>query len=113
MEALLDLVGGKWKLLILYHLYAERRRFGDLRRLVGAVSEKMLSQQLKELAADGLVRRIDFQTVPPHVEYELTPFGRDLCGTMQPACEWGVRNMGEIERIAGARATHRQADARR
>ncbi|MFI8683583.1 winged helix-turn-helix transcriptional regulator [Brevundimonas diminuta] len=68
MEALLDLVGGKWKLLILYHLYGERRRFGDLRRLVGAVSEKMLSQQLKELAADDLVRRIDFKTVPHQVD---------------------------------------------
>lgn len=113
MEALLDLVGGKWKLLIVYHLYGERRRFGDLRRLVGSVSEKMLSQQLKELATDGLVRRIDFQTVPPHVEYELTAFGRDLCGTMQPACEWGVRNMDEIARIAEGRSTHRRADARR
>lgn len=113
MEALLDLVAGKWKLLILYHLYGERRRFGDLRRLVGAVSEKMLSQQLKELASDGLVQRIDFKTVPPHVEYELTAFGRDLCGAMQPACEWGVRNMGEIERIAGDRAVHGQTAARR
>lgn len=113
MEALLDLVGGKWKLLIVYHLYDNRRRFGDLRRLVGTVSEKMLSQQLKELAADGLVRRIDFKTIPPHVEYELTAFGRDLCGTMQPACAWGVRNMGEIERIAEARAIQRRADARR
>lgn len=113
MEALLDLVGGKWKLLILYHLYRERRRFGDLRRLVGTISEKMLSQQLKELSADGLVRRIDFKTVPPHVEYELTAFGRDLCGTMQPACAWGVRNMGEIARIAEARAIQRQTDARR
>lgn len=112
MEALLDLVGGKWKLLIVYHLHQERRRFGDLRRLVGAVSEKVLSQQLKELAADGLVRRIDFKKVPPHVEYELTAFGRDLCGTMQPACEWGVRNMGEIVRIAEARAI-RQGDVRR
>lgn len=72
----------------------------------------MLSQQLKELAADGLVRRIDFKAVPPHVEYELTTFGRDLCGTVQPACEWGVRNMGEIARIAEARAAPRQTDAR-
>lgn len=63
----------------------------------------MLSQQLKELAADGLVRRIELKAVPPHVEYELTTFGRDLCGTMQRACEWGVRNMGEIARIAETR----------
>ncbi|WP_010218589.1 winged helix-turn-helix transcriptional regulator [Sphingomonas sp. PAMC 26621] len=111
MEAVLDLVGGKWKLLILYHLCGERRRFSELRRLVGSVSEKMLSQQLKELTADGLVRRIDFKTVPPHVEYEPTAFGRDLCDSMQPVCEWGARNIGEIARIAEARAIHRQADA--
>lgn len=112
MEALLDLVGGKWKLLIVYHLHGTRRRFGELRRLVGTVSEKVLSQQLKELVADGLVRRIDFKTVPPHVEYELTAFGLDLCGTMEPACAWGVRNMDEIARIAEARTIHRNGDAR-
>lgn len=111
MEAVLDLVGGKWKLLILYHLHGGRRRFSDLRRLVGDVSEKMLSQQLKELAADGLVRRIDYKTVPPHVEYEPAAFGHDLCRSMRPLCEWGSTNMGEIARIAEARAIHRQTDA--
>lgn len=104
MEAVLNLVGGKWKLLILYHLVDHRRRFGELRRLVGDVSEKMLSQQLKEMSVDGLVRRIDFRTVPPHVEYELTAFGRDLCGSLQPLCEWGSRNMTEISAISAARA---------
>lgn len=112
MEALLELVGGKWKLLILYHLHGSRRRFGELRRLVGNISEKVLSQQLKELAADGLIDRIDFDTVPPHVEYDLTPFGRGLCETMKPACEWGVNNMHEIVRIAAAREATPPADTR-
>ena len=105
MEAVLDLVGGKWKLLILYHLVqGEQMRFSELRRLIGNVSEKMLSQQLKEMACDGLVRRIDFRTVPPHVEYTLTAFGKSLAKTMQPLCAWGAENMQEIGAIASARA---------
>lgn len=105
MEAVLDLVGGKWKLLILYHLvHGEQLRFSELRRLVGNVSEKMLSQQLKEMACDGLVQRIDFRTVPPHVEYALTAFGKNLARTMQPMCAWGSENMEEIGAISSARA---------
>ena len=105
VEAVLDLLSGKWKLLILYHLmHTDQLRFGALRRLVGNVSEKMLSQQLKEMTSDGLVTRIDFHTVPPHVEYELTAFGRDLGETLRPMCEWGSQNMEEIKAIASARA---------
>lgn len=109
MEAVLDLVGGKWKLLVLYHLGAQRLRFGELRRLVGNVSEKMLSQQLKEMTADGLLRRIDFKTVPPHVEYELTAFGLDLCESLRTVCEWGTRNMDEIASINRARGVRQKA----
>ena len=105
MEAVVDLVGGKWKLLILFHLSRQRLRFSELRRHVGDVSEKMLSQQLRELVADGVLRRIDFKTVPPRVEYEMTAFGRDLSLAMVPICEWGSRNMDEVTAIAGARAT--------
>jgi DNA-binding HxlR family transcriptional regulator len=104
MEAVLDLLGGKWKILILYHLYGTQLRFSDLRRLVGKISEKVLSQQLKEMVADGLLRRIDFKTVPPHVEYELTTFGLELCGTLKAICDWGSANMNEIIAIADARA---------
>ena len=105
MEAVLDLVSGKWKLLILYHLmHNNQMRFSELRRLVGNVSEKMLSQQLKEMTSDGLVRRIDFRTVPPHVEYALTAFGKDFVMTLRPLCEWGTKNMEEIHAISTARA---------
>lgn len=105
MEAVLDLISGKWKLLIVYHLmHGEQMRFSELRRLVGNVSEKMLSQQLKEMASDGLVRRIDYRTVPPHVEYALTAFGKDLARTLQPMCAWGSENMEEIGAISTARA---------
>ena len=104
LEAVLGLLNGKWKLLILYHLQAERLRFGALRRSVGDVSEKMLSQQLKDMASDGLVRRIDHKTVPPHVEYELTPLGRDLTERLRPLCDWGSENMDKIVTITSERA---------
>lgn len=105
IEAVLDLVGGKWKLLILYYLSHRRLRFSELRRLVGGISEKMLGQQLKDMVADGLLRRIDFQTVPPHVEYEATAFGLELGRSLEPVCDWGWQNMARITAISGARAT--------
>lgn len=103
LEAVLGLLSGKWKLLILYHLQGERRRFSALRRCVGDVSEKMLSQQLKEMTSDGLVKRIDHKTVPPHVEYELTPLGRDLTERLRPLCDWGTENMAQIVTITSQR----------
>ncbi|SOB79097.1 transcriptional regulator, HxlR family [Sphingomonas guangdongensis] len=103
MEAALDLIAGKWKLLILYHLASGPQRFGALRRLVGSVSEKIMSEQLKGLVFDGLVRRIDYQTVPPRVEYELTALGRDFCESFAAVCDWGTRNMARVSAIAAAR----------
>ena len=64
LEASLSLIGGKWKFLILWHLSTGKKRFGELRRLVGGVSEKVLIQDLKEFVGDGLVKRIDHQEVP-------------------------------------------------
>lgn len=103
MEAALELIAGKWKLLILYHLVGGPQRFSALRRLVGDVSEKILSEQLKALASDGLVRRNDFRTVPPHVEYELTEFGRGFFESFAAVCDWGTRNIDQVSAIAAAR----------
>ncbi|MBC6982470.1 helix-turn-helix domain-containing protein [Caulobacter sp. 17J80-11] len=97
LEAALAVIGGKWKLLILYHLGPGPRRFGELRRLVGGVSEKVLIQQLREMERDGLVERRDYQTVPPKVEYALTEFGRTLAVAAAPLCEWGSAHMARIE----------------
>ena len=99
LEAVLAILGGKWKPLIVYHLAGGAKRTGELRRLVTNVSEKMLIQHLKELTEDGVVRRIDFQTVPPHVEYELTDFGRGLTERLAPLCEWGTRHGDRVARI--------------
>ncbi len=97
LSATLAVVGGKWKMLVLRELMDGPRRFGEVRRLVDGISEKMLIQQLREMAADGIVARHDFQEVPPRVEYALTEFGMSLIQALKPLCEWGSTHM---ERIA-------------
>ncbi|WP_068620213.1 winged helix-turn-helix transcriptional regulator [Paenibacillus tuaregi] len=86
-------IGGKWKMVILY-LLAENQpvRFNDLKRQIGAITYKTLSSQLKELEADGLVRRKEYPQVPPKVEYSLTDKGETLLPVMESLCEWGVKN---------------------
>ena len=78
LEAALAVVGGKWKPIVLWHLAGGACRFGELRRLVVGISEKMLIQQLREMEADRIVARKDFQEIPPRVEYSLTEFGDSL-----------------------------------
>jgi DNA-binding HxlR family transcriptional regulator len=97
LEAALDVVGGKWKVLILWPLRLAPRRFGELRRQVPGISEKMLIQHLKEMELDGIVTRTDYKEVPPRVEYALTPFGGSLCDALTPLCEWGQLHMKRIE----------------
>jgi DNA-binding HxlR family transcriptional regulator len=101
LEAALAVVGGKWKPIVLWHLAPGSRRFGELRRLVTGISEKMLVQQLREMEADAIVSRKDFRELPPRVEYSLTPFGISLSDALRPLCDWGREHMGRIE---GARA---------
>jgi DNA-binding HxlR family transcriptional regulator len=97
LEAALEVVGGKWKVLILWPLCHGPRRFGELRRQIPGISEKMLIQHLKEMEGDGIVSRKDYKEVPPRVEYALTPFGVSLCEALAPLCEWGTRHMELIE----------------
>jgi DNA-binding HxlR family transcriptional regulator len=102
LEAALDVIGGKWKVLILWPLRARACRFGELRRLVPGISEKMLIRHLKEMDADGIVTRRDFKEVPPRVEYALTEFGESLWTALAPLCEWGTLHM---KRIAACKET--------
>lgn len=99
LDAALFVLGGKWKPLILFHLAHETRRYGELRRAVGKVSDKVLIQQLKELQADGIIDRVDFGEIPPKVEYSLTDFGRTLGKALAPLCEWGTRHSSKVEAI--------------
>jgi DNA-binding HxlR family transcriptional regulator len=95
LEASLSVIGGKWKILIIWQLATRPRRFGELRRFVTGVTEKMLIQGLKELEKDGLVSRRDFREIPPKVEYSLTERGVELANVLRPLCEWGKENFGE------------------
>src|SRR6266403_3716441 len=104
LDAALAVIGGKWKPLILFHLAHGTRRYGELRRAVGGVSDKMLVQQLKELQADGIIDRLDFKEIPPKVEYSLTVFGRTLAKALAPLCVWGTEHMSEVETLM----SHRQ-----
>ncbi|AWP27546.1 transcriptional regulator, HxlR family protein [Paenibacillus vortex V453] len=89
----LSVIGGKWKMVIIY-LLAENGtvRFNDLKRQIGAITYKMLSSQLKELEADGMVKRIEYPQVPPKVEYSLTEKAETLLPVLEGLCEWGVKN---------------------
>jgi len=96
LDAALRVVGGKWKPLILYFLNPEPKRYGELKRAVRGVSDKVLIQQLKELEAHGIVQRTDYNEIPPRVDYSLTPRGKSLIETMAPLCEWGEKNSAAI-----------------
>ena len=91
-RVVLDHIMSKWGVLVLAALSDGTRRWGELRREVDGISEKMLASTLKTLSADGLVHRESFPTVPPHVEYSLTELGRDLMERMLPLVEWVAQN---------------------
>ena len=99
LDATLRIIAGKWKPLIVYFLAQAPNRYGELRRAVRGVSDKMLIQHLKELEADGIVRRTDHKEVPPRVDYTLTPLGHSLAEALAPLCAWGTDNMAEVARV--------------
>jgi len=92
----LDHIMSKWGVLVLCVLADRTLRWGELRRAVGGVSEKMLAQTLQTLERDGLVRRDARPVVPPHVEYSLTPLGQDLCSRVLPLMSWLQTHAGTI-----------------
>ncbi len=90
MELSLHIIGGKWKPLILHHLsQTEKKRFGELRRSIPNITQKMLTQQLRELEQDGMINRKVYAQVPPKVEYSLTPLGTTFMPIMEALCQWG------------------------
>ncbi len=89
MEVTLELIGGKWKALLLWHLMEGTLRFHELRTLVPQVTPKMLTQQLRDLERDGLIDRKVYAVVPPKVEYSLSEFGKSLIPILDIMCHWG------------------------
>lgn len=85
----LSVVGGKWKPLILFLIRNESKRFSEIKRTIPDISQKMLTQHLRELEEDGIVNRQIFPVVPPHVEYSLTEFGKTLQPMLDALAEWG------------------------
>ncbi|SDT12084.1 transcriptional regulator, HxlR family [Paenibacillaceae bacterium GAS479] len=89
VEATLDVIGGKWKTVILCHLTKGKKRSCDFLSLMPHITQKMLTQQLRELERDGILRRIVYNQMPPKVEYELTEYGWTLDGILTALCKWG------------------------
>jgi DNA-binding HxlR family transcriptional regulator len=105
VEHALRVLEGRWKLIILFHLFGGKvLRFSDLERAIPAISQKMLIQQLRQMEADGVVRRTIYQQVPPKVEYRLTSWGQALCPALDGLLKWAElrdRMAEKTERPAG------------
>ena len=92
-----DVIGGKWKAVILWELHVQPLRFGELKRALPDISEKMLIQQLREMEIDGIVHREVFHEVPPRVEYSETKLGATLNAALAPLADWGDRYAKRVE----------------
>ena len=103
VETALQVLGGKWKVLILWHLTGGARRYGALRRLIPGITEKMLIRQLRELERDGLISRTARGTVPPQVEYAITAYGEGIYPILGALCQWGWAHLEQAQ-PAGAPA---------
>jgi DNA-binding HxlR family transcriptional regulator len=89
-ETTLLVIGGRWKIPILYHLFQGVKRFSELRHAIGGISQKVLTQQLREMERHGIIHREVYPQVPPKVEYSLTPLGETLRPLIDELCKWGI-----------------------
>ncbi|MBP1853365.1 winged helix-turn-helix transcriptional regulator [Rhizobium halophytocola] len=106
VEAAISLIDGKWKCVILFHLLSGTMRFNELRRAAGTVTQRMLTNQLRELEEDGLITRKVYAQVPPKVEYSLSELGHSMAPILKSLKDWGDANLDRfgrpepIERLA-------------
>lgn len=98
-ERALKVIGGRWKVFVLYFLFEGPRRLSELRRLIPEVSQKVLVQQLRELEEHGIVHREVFAEVPPRVVYSVTKLGMSLRGIVAALCDWGKKHRVELDVI--------------
>jgi DNA-binding HxlR family transcriptional regulator len=100
VEAALEVIGGKWKPLILWALGDNVMRFGELQKGLPGVNAKMLTKQLRELEEDGVITRTIYPEIPPRVEYAITDFGKTLIPILQALCNWGAQYLDIDEDVA-------------
>ncbi|BAZ40244.1 transcriptional regulator, HxlR family protein [Calothrix sp. NIES-4101] len=93
----LELVADKWVVAVLYILSGGTKRYGELQREIGDISQRMLTKSLRDLERNGLVNRKVYPVVPPMVEYSLTPLGESLNGVLKSLCDWSNQNFDEVE----------------
>ncbi|WP_040205152.1 winged helix-turn-helix transcriptional regulator [Neobacillus jeddahensis] len=96
VEATLEVIGGKWKCVILCHLTHGKKRTSELKRLMPDITQKMLTQQLRELEEDGVINRIVYNQIPPKVEYELSEYGQSLESILNALCNWGENHITRV-----------------
>jgi DNA-binding HxlR family transcriptional regulator len=92
----LALLADRWSMLVIYALSLGVRRHGELKRMIGGISQKMLTQTLRALERDGIVRRRPYAVVPPRVEYTLTPLGKTLLNPLRSICRWAERHLPQV-----------------
>jgi DNA-binding HxlR family transcriptional regulator len=93
-EITLKVIGGRWKVILLYHLFQGVKRFSELQRALSGITQKMLTQQLREMERDGLIHREVYPEVPPKGEYSMTALGMTLEPVIRAMCEWGMKYKG-------------------
>ena len=91
VTATMEMIGGKWKPIILYTIMHDVNRFGELDKIIEAISKKVLTSQLRELEKEGIIKRKVFAEVPPRVEYTITPKGKTLYKIIESMCDWGLK----------------------
>jgi DNA-binding HxlR family transcriptional regulator len=93
VQTTLKVLGGKWKILILWHVRDQPKRLSELQRLIPAISQKVLIQQLRDLEKDGIVYRHDYAQMPPKVDYSFTEYGKSLKPVLRMLCNWGEEHL--------------------
>ncbi|MEB3178901.1 MAG: helix-turn-helix domain-containing protein [Nostocaceae cyanobacterium] len=98
VETTLKVIGGRWKVLIIRELMTGVKRFGELQRALSGITQKMLTQQLREMEEDRIIHRQVYAEIPPKVEYSLTPLGESLKPILEAMHEWGKQHLAQINR---------------
>lgn len=104
VEATIQLMGGKYKAVILWHLMNKTLRYSELHKLIPKATDKMLSQQLRELEKDKLINRTVYPVVPPKTEYSLTDFGKTLSSILDAMCDWGDDYLSKSKHVSSCQS---------